>query len=116
MLKELEAEVNPKLTGNFKVIGKTKLTKLSIQLYDDTTITYRPYDIAFSKREKGEIIVNLLHIGIIRESFLRTLILHNLQIRAKNGEKQECIDYRHTCIGDILNSNYYTMRFQWQKN
>ncbi|KAI8430206.1 hypothetical protein MSG28_000554 [Choristoneura fumiferana] len=75
-------------------LGETSFAEMCIQLKDDTPVTYRPYRLSLSEREKVNTIVsNMLANGIIRESkseYASPIIL----VAKKNGEPRLCVDYR----------------------
>lgn len=75
-------------------LGKTSLAEMRIQLKDHIPVTYRPYRLSLSEREKVKTIVNeLLDTGIIREStseYASPIIL----VAKKNGDTRLCVDYR----------------------
>lgn len=75
-------------------LGKTSVTEMRIKLNDLTPVTYRPYRLSLSEREKVCKIVNeLLSNNIIRESsseYASPIIL----VAKKNGDLRLCVDYR----------------------
>lgn len=75
-------------------LGKTSVTEMRIKLHDTTPVTYRPYRLSISEREKlNRIISELLENEIIRESdsdYASPIIL----VAKKNGESRLCVDYR----------------------
>ena len=75
-------------------VGKTNVTKMAIKLLDDEPVTYRPYRMAFSNREKvRKIVHDLLEDGIIRDSespYASPILL----VKKKNGAERMCVDYR----------------------
>lgn len=75
-------------------LGKSSSTKMSIKLTDDIPITYRPYRLPYSEREKvREIVQDLLDNDVIQEShspYASPILL----VRKKNGETRLCVDYR----------------------
>lgn len=78
----------------FDVVGNVKTGELSIKLKKNDVVYYRPYRLAPIEREKvKEIIQDLLHKGIIKESnspFASPMIL----VKKSDGSDRMCIDYR----------------------
>lgn len=75
-------------------LGTCRFSEMSIKLCDDQPITYRPYRLSYSQRDKVRGIVNdLLENDIIRESqspYASPILL----VKKKNGEERMCVDYR----------------------
>lgn len=75
-------------------LGKTECTEMRIELKDHVPVTYRPYRLSLSEREKVNNIINgLLANGIIQEStseYASPIIL----VAKKNGDARLCVDYR----------------------
>ncbi|KAL0901247.1 hypothetical protein ABMA27_006539 [Loxostege sticticalis] len=75
-------------------LGQTSVAEMHIKLNDSTPVTYRPYRLSLSEREKVQQIVNeLMSNKIIRESnseYASPIIL----VAKKNGESRLCVDYR----------------------
>lgn len=75
-------------------LGKTDLTEMHIKLKDDSPVTYRPYRLSISEREKVKTIIeDLCNNGIVRESeseYASPIIL----VSKKNGDSRLCVDYR----------------------
>lgn len=75
-------------------LGKSTWTEMHIKLKDETPVTYRPYRLSCSEREKVKrIIDDLCTNGIIRESeseYASPIIV----VPKKNGELRLCVDYR----------------------
>nr|CAH7733188.1 unnamed protein product [Callosobruchus chinensis] len=79
---------------NMNELGKIKGVEMKINLTDDKPVTYRPYRLSFSEREKVREIVNsLMSADIIQESnspYASPVIL----VKKKNDETRMCIDFR----------------------
>ncbi|CAK1593412.1 unnamed protein product [Parnassius mnemosyne] len=75
-------------------LGKTSIVEMRIKLNDAAPVTYRPYRLSLSEREKVNSIINeLLTNEIIRESdseYASPIIL----VSKKNGDLRLCVDYR----------------------
>lgn len=75
-------------------LGKTSWTEMHIKVKDEIPVTYRPYRLSRSEREKVKrIIDDLCTNGIIRESeseYASPVIV----VPKKNGELRLCVDYR----------------------
>lgn len=80
--------------SNTKELGIARDIDMSINLTDNTPITYRPYRLSFAERvQVREIIQDLLDNNIIRESnspFASPILL----VKNKTGELRMCVDYK----------------------
>ena len=79
---------------NMSEVGKTDITEVTLTLSDDKPVTYRPYRMPYSEREKvNNIVKDLINNEIIRESqspYASPILL----VKKKNGEERMCVDYR----------------------
>lgn len=75
-------------------IGLMTASEMNIELTTDKSVTYRPYRLSYTEREKVRSIVDeLKSIGIVTDSsseYARPVLL----VRKKTGEERLCIDYR----------------------
>lgn len=75
-------------------LGSTTIGKMSIDLYDNEPVVYRPYRLPFSHKEKvRDMISELIDNDIIRPStspYASPIVV----VRKKTGELRLCIDYR----------------------
>lgn len=74
-------------------LGRTTLTEMHIKLKDEAPVTYRPYRLSHTEREKVKnMIEDLSANGIIRESeseYASPIIV----VPKKNGDLRLCVDY-----------------------
>lgn len=73
---------------NNNELGKTDLIKMSIHLFDDKPVVYRPYRLSHNERKVvRDIVNNLLSNDVIRESdspYSSPILL----VKKKNGEQR----------------------------
>nr|CAI5836698.1 unnamed protein product [Callosobruchus analis] len=79
---------------NLSELGFTNKCEMSIELSDTKPVTYRPYRLSISERNKvREIVDDLLANKIIQEShspYASPILL----VKKKTGEMRMCVDYR----------------------
>lgn len=72
---------------NLSEVGRTILTEMSIQLADDVPVSYCPYRMVISERQKvRKIVQGHIDCGIVRES-CSPYAIPILLVKTKNGEE-----------------------------